>query len=134
MSTEQPGVLTREDVDDLAMALPEVTNDGTAERPAYAVRGRTFLRWRGPRKDAVDAETGEPLPDVIAIVVPGAEDKQALLQSGPPWFTTPHFDGYAYVLVRERDLGLLDRVELAEVVTDAWATRAPRTLVKTYLG
>ena len=62
------------------------------------------------------------------------KDKQALLQSGPPWFTTPHFDGYDYVLVRERDLGTLDLVELAEVVTDAWASRAPRTLVKEHLG
>ena len=44
--------------------------------------------------------------------MPGRADKEALLQSGPPWFTTPHFDGYAYVLVRERDLHLLDEVEL----------------------
>ena len=134
MTSTDPGPLTRADVDDLAMALPEVTNDGTPEHPAYAVRGRKFLLWRGLRKDAVDAETGEPMPDVIAIVVPGPEDKTALLQSGPPWFTTPHFDGYDYVLVRERDLGDLDLVELAEVVTDAWATRAPKRLVKEHLG
>ena len=126
--------MTREDLDGLAMSLPEVTDDGTPELPAYAVRGRKFLLWRGPRKDAVDASTGEPMPDVIAIVVPGDDDKQALLQSGPPWFTTSHFDGYAYVLVRESDLGLLDYVELAEVVTDAWAARAPRKLVKEHLG
>lgn len=134
MTPADPGPLTRADVDDLAMALPEVTNDGTPEHPAYAVRGRKFLMWRGLRKDAVDAETGEPMPDVIAIVVPGPEDKEALLQSGPPWFTTPHFDGYDYVLVRERDLGDLDLVELAEVVTDAWATRAPKRLVTEHLG
>ena len=134
VTSTDPGPLTRADVDDLAMALPEVTNDGTPEHPAYAVRGRKFLLWRGLRKDAVDAETREPMPDVIAIVVPGPEDKAALLQSGPPWFTTPHFDGYDYVLVRERDLGDLDLVELAQVVTDAWATRAPKRLVKEHLG
>ena len=134
VTSKEPGPLTRADVDDLAMALPEVTNDGTTEHPAYAVRGRKFLLWRGLRKDAVDAETGEPMPDVIAIVVPGPEDKEAMLQSGPPWFTTPHFDGYDYVLVRERDLGDLDLVELAEVVTDAWATRAPKRLVTEHLG
>ena len=134
MTPPDPGPLTRADVDDLAMALPEVTNDGTPELPAYAVRGRKFLMWRGLRKDAVDADTGELMPDVIAIVVPGPEDKEALLQSGPPWFTTPHFDGDDYVLVRERDLGDLDLVELAEVVTDAWATRAPKRLVKEHLG
>jgi len=134
VSADSPAPLTREDVDALAMSLPEVTDVGTPEHPAYAVRGHTFLLWRGPRKDALDPETGERLEDVIAVVVPGADDKQAILQSGPPWFTTPHFDGYDYVLVRERDLGMLDYVELAEVVTDAWASRAPKKLVKEHLG
>ena len=134
MAAHEPAGPTRDDVDALALALPEVTREDTPEHPAYAVRGRKFLLWRGPRKDAVDPDTGERLPDVIAIAVPGADDKEALLQSGPPWFTTPHFDGYAYVLVRERDLPHLDEVELAEVITDAWASRAPKRLVKDTLG
>jgi hypothetical protein len=134
MAAHKPAGPTRDDVDALALALPEVTREGTPEHPAYAVRGKKFLMWRGPRKDAVDPDTGERLPDVIAIAVPGADDKAALLQSGPPWFTTPHFDGYAYVLVRERDLPQLDDVELAEVITDAWASRAPKRLVKDTLG
>jgi hypothetical protein len=134
MAAHKPAGPTRDDVDALALALPEVTREGTPEHPAYAVRGKKFLMWRGPRKDAVDPDTGERLPDVIAIAVPGADDKEALLQSGPPWFTTPHFDGYAYVLVRERDLPQLDDVELAEVITDAWASRAPKRLVKDTLG
>jgi hypothetical protein len=134
MAGAEPHPVSRDDVDALAMALPEVTNEGTAEHPAYAVRGKKFLMWRGLRKDAVDPDTGDLMPDVIAVVVPGPEDKRAILQSGPPWFTTPHFDGYDYVLVRERDLGALEYVELAEVVTDAWATRAPKKLVKEHLG
>ena len=129
-----PGGPTRADIDALAMALPEVTREGSPEHPAYAVRGRKFLLWRGPRKDAVDPATGERLPDVIAVVVPGPDDKEAILQTGAPWFTTPHFDGYSYVLIRERDLHLLDEVELAEVVTDAWASRAPKRLVTDTLG
>jgi len=134
MSPRSPHGPTRADVDALALALAEVTREGTAEHPAYAVRGRKFLLWRGPRKDAVAPETGAPMPDVIAVVVPGQADKEALLQGGPPWFTTPHFDGYQYVLVRERDLHLLDEVELAEVIADAWASRAPKRLVKQTLG
>ncbi len=98
------------------------------------VRGKAFVVWRGPRKDAVDPETGEQMDDVIMLRVPGAEDKEAILQSGPPWFTTPHFNGYNAVLVRERDLGELDYLELAEVVTDAWATLAPAKLVRQHLG
>ncbi|HYN66490.1 MAG TPA: hypothetical protein VES93_06340 [Ornithinibacter sp.] len=134
MSPRSPHGPTRQDLEALALALPEVTREGTAEHPAYAVRGKKFLLWRGLRKDAVDPETGALMPDVIAIVVPGPGDKEAILQSGPPWFTTAHFDGYAYVLLRERDLGLIDEVELAEVITDAWASRAPKRLVKETLG
>ncbi len=131
---QPPRPVTRDDIDALALALPEVTRVGSADHPAYAVRGRTFLLWRGPRRDALEPSTGQPMADVIAIVVPGPDDKEALLQSGPPWFTTTHFDGYQYVLVRERDLGMLDAVELAELITDAWASRAPKRLVREHLG
>lgn len=124
----------RTDLEAWCLALPEVTNDGTATHPAFAVRGRKFVIFRGLRKDAVDPDSGELMPDVIAIVVPGPQDKEAILQSGAPWFTTRHFDGYNYVLVRERDLGRLDGAELREVIIDAWASRAPRRTVKEYLG
>ena len=133
MPQRPPHPLNRDDVDALALALPEVTREGSPDHPAYAVRGKKFLMWRGPRRDALEP-TGERMADVIAIVVPGPDDKEAILQSGPPWFTTPHFDGYQYVLVRERDLGMLDEVELAEVITDAWASRAPKRLVREHLG
>lgn len=134
MTTSSSRPVDRDDVDGIAMALPEVTLEGTDEHPSYAVRGKAFVFWRGPRKDAVDPETGERMPDVIAIVTPGQEDKLAILQLGEPWFTTPHFDGYGHVLVRERDLGMLDYLELAEIITDAWATQAPKKLVKAHLG
>ncbi len=124
----------RDDLDGIAMALPEVTREGTDEQPSYTVRGKAFVVWRGPRKDAVDPDTGERMDDVIMLRVPGPDDKEAILQSGPPWFTTPHFNGDQAVLVRERDLGSLDYLELAEVVTDAWATQAPVKLVKQHLG
>ncbi|MEO7423499.1 MAG: MmcQ/YjbR family DNA-binding protein [Ornithinibacter sp.] len=127
--------MTRQDVEEIALALPEVTA-GTSwgDRPSLSIRDKAFVLWRGPHKDAVDADTGELMDDVIVIVVPSLEDKEALLQSGPPWFTTPHFNGHNHVLVRERDLPLLDRAELAEVITDAWAARAPKRLVRQHLG
>lgn len=122
------------DIDELAMALPEVTKDvAWGDRPAYQVKGRSFVIFRGPRKDAVDEATGERLPDVVMFAVPGPEDKEAVLGSGPPWFTTPHFDGYNAVLVRECHLGQLTRDELAEVIEDAWLAKAPKRLAKQLL-
>ena len=113
------------------MSLPEVATRGTwGGRPAYAVKGKNFVVFREPRPDAVDPETGERMDDVVVITVPDESAKQALVQSGGPWFTTPHFNGYNAVLVRQRDLGSITRQELAEVVTDAWATRAPKRLAR----
>ena len=47
------------------------------------------------------------------------------------YFTTPHFNGYAAILVR------LDRISLAqldELIVDAWLTRAPKRLASEYLA
>ena len=41
------------------------------------------------------------------------------------FFTTPHYDGHAYVLVH---LDRVSRETLAEVVEDAWRLRAPDSL------
>ena len=122
------------DLGEIALALPEVEEAvGRGGRPVYAVRGRTFLFFREPRPDAVDADTGERLADVVVLSVADRDGKEALLGSGPPWFTTPHFDGYHAVLVRERDIGLVTRDELEEVVTDAWLAKAPKRLATDFL-
>lgn len=46
-------------------------------------------------------------------------------------FTIPHFDGYPAVLVR---LDLIDRDRLAEIIADAWLTRAPARVAKEWLA
>jgi hypothetical protein len=43
---------------------------------------------------------------------------------GTPFFTTPHFDGHPSVLVRASRLGEVGYDELAEIVADAWLSRA----------
>ena len=81
--------------------------------PALKVRGKSFCRMK---------EDGETL--VIQVV--DLEDKEALLRSEPEvFFTTPHYDGHAYVLVR---LERARREQLAELVEDAWRLRAPKSL------
>ena len=115
-----------EDVHAVAGGMPHVTVDpGTADNPVYQVGGKSFVFFRNPRPDAVDPETGERYPDVIVIWVASEEDKQALVQDpGTPFFTTPHFAGHPSVLVRASRLGELTRAELAEIVQDAWLSRA----------
>jgi hypothetical protein len=121
-----------DDIRDIALSLPEVV-EGDGERPGYSVRGKTFVFFRAPRPDAVDPDTGERMDDVICLHVPDLADKDALVQADGPFFTTPHFNGYRAVLLRERDLARVTRDELAEVITDAWLARAPKRLASQFL-
>lgn len=122
-----------EDVHEIARSLPEVTYGTSWNRPAYKVRDTWFVIFRGPRKDAVDPETGELLEDVLVFVTPGREETESLVQSDLPFFTTPHFDGYSAVLVRIAHLPRVSRGLLAEVITDAWLARAPKRLARAWL-
>ena len=114
------------DVHELAMGMPHVTvESGTQGNAVYQVGGRSFVFFRNPRPDAVDPATGERYDDVIVIWVPDEADKLALVQDdATPFFTTPHFEGHPSVLVRASRLGELTRQELAEVIQDAWLSRA----------
>jgi hypothetical protein len=115
-----------EDVHELALAMPHVTvEQGGSGNPVYQVGRKSFIFFRTPRPDAFDPETGERYRDVIVFWVASEADKQALVQDeSSPFFTTPHFDGHRSVLLRSSRIGELDRDELAELVQDAWLSRA----------
>jgi hypothetical protein len=123
-----------QDVHEIAAALPDVTRDPpTGERPAYKVRDKTFVFFRGPRKDAADPDTGELYEDVMAFHCT-PEDKEALVgDESSPFFTTPHWNGYNAVLLRESQIDELTVDELREVITDAWIARAPKRLARELL-
>jgi hypothetical protein len=115
-----------EDVHELAASMPYVeVETGTPGNPVYQVGGKSFVFFRNPRPDAVDPETGERYDDVIVIWVESGDDKAALVQDpDSPFFTTDHFNGHLSVLVRASRLGEVTREELAEVIQDAWLSRA----------
>jgi hypothetical protein len=97
--------------------LPEVEEGTWFRTPCLRVRKKSFCRMK---------EDGETL--VVRVV--DLEDKDALLRSDPDvFFTTPHYDGYAYVLVR------LERAApeaLAELIEDAWRLSAPKRVLAAY--
>jgi hypothetical protein len=106
-----------DDVVTAGLRLPGVQVGASYHRsPALKVNGKGMCRLRV-----------EEDPGVLAIRVIDLGEREALLQSGDPaFFTTPHYDGYPYVLVR---LALVDPVILDELVQDAWRTMAPKRLV-----
>jgi hypothetical protein len=114
------------DVHALAMAMPHVTCvRGSAGNPVYQVGSKSFVFFRTARPDAVDPRTGERYDDVIMFWVASEAEKQALVDDpGTPFFTTAHFDGHPSVLIRAARLGEVSHDELAEIVQDAWLSRA----------
>jgi hypothetical protein len=124
-----------EDVHELALGMPHVTVEhGSGDNPVYQVGGKSFVFFRNPRPDAVDPATGERYPDVIIFWVPSELDKEAMVQDETsPFFTTQHFDHHPSVLLRASRLGEVTRRELAEVIQDAWLSRASPTRGKAWL-
>jgi hypothetical protein len=113
-------------VHQLALGMPHVTvYPGTEHKPVYQVGRKSFVFFRNPRPDASDPETGERYDDVIVFWVPNEGDKLAMVQDdSSPFFTTPHFDGHLSVLLRACRIGEITYNELAEVVQEAWLSRA----------
>jgi hypothetical protein len=125
-----------EDVHDVAMSMPYVSvNYGIDGNPVYQVGGKSFIFFRNPRPDAVDPATGERYDDVIVFWVGSEADKQALVQDGQsPFFTTPHFDGHPSVLLRASHIAALTLQELAELIQDAWLSRASARRAASWLS
>ena len=124
------------DLDELALSLPQTTKRVSEDgRPEYRVHDKLFCCQRGRRKDAVDAQTGERLDDVLMFRVADLDVKELLLaDERGVFFTTPHFDGYPAVLVRIPGLAEIDRGELHDLVAEAWLTRAQKRVAKTWLA
>ena len=127
---------TMADLDGLALSLPQTAKALSADgRPEYLVHGKLFCCHRGRRKDAIDVQTGERLDDVLMFRVPDLDVKELLLaDTRGVYFTTPHFDGYAAVLVRIAQLEHIDREELQDLVEEAWLTRAQKRVAKAWLA
>jgi hypothetical protein len=110
-------VPTWEDVVAAGLRLPEVEVSTWFGTPSLKVRGKSMCRMRTD-------------PDALVLRVIDLGEREALLQGQPDaFFSTPHYDGYPYVLVR---LEAVDPGELAELIEDAWRIRAPKRVVKAY--
>jgi hypothetical protein len=115
-----------DDVHTLAAGMPHVTVEhGPKGNPVYQVGRKSFVYFRTPRTDAADPQTGEKYHDVIMFWVGSQAEKTAMIQDrSTPYFSTPHFDAHSSVLIRACRLNEITRAELAEVIQEAWLSRA----------
>ena len=109
---------TWDDVVAMALRFPEVELGTSFGTPALRVLNKGMIcRLRTN-------------PDALVLRVIDLADREALLKGQPDvFFSTPHYDGYPYVLVR---LDVIDPVELSELIEDAWRLRAPKRAIKAY--
>ena len=121
---------TLETVAKLALALPEVVEQRSKEGLlAWSVKGKS-IAWERPlrRSDLLALGDKAPKGTILAVYVPDLETKDAMLTAREQvYFTTPHFDGYAIVLIR---LAKIPVRELREALSEAWRARAPKRLLR----
>jgi hypothetical protein len=126
-------VATWDDVRRIALALPETSERDSHGHAAWRVKDKLFVWDRPLRKSDLEA-LGEDAPagPILGARVEHLVAKEALLADNPDvFFTTPHFDGHASVLIQ------LDRIgpeELNEVIVEAWLVRAPQPLAEQYIA
>lgn len=122
---------TWEDVREIALGLPETDEQPSRGHAFWRVKGKGFV-WERPlgKTDLRALGAAAPNGPILGVRVEHLGIKEALIQDDPGvFFTIPHFDGYAAVLVRLERIG---REELREVIVEAWLTRAPRRLAQAY--
>jgi hypothetical protein len=114
-------VASLQDVRRIAGSLPGAV---AGADDTWRVDGKLFA-W--PWMERIDPRRARvPNRDVLVLRVADELEKQGLIHLDPAaFFTEPHYDGYAAILVR---LPVVDTDLLERLITDSWRLRAPRTL------
>ena len=132
-------MVSLDDVARIAGDLPEVVETERHGVRAWAIPGATarggakVFAWERPFSKADIRRYGaETPPDgpILAIRVADLHEKEAVLAANPGgFFTIPHFDGYAAVLVH---LEKVTEADLREAIVDGWLACAPAELAERY--
>jgi hypothetical protein len=126
-------MVSLEDAARMALDLPEVSEGERHGHRTWSVRGKTFA-WERPFSKADIRRFGDATPPeepILAVHVGDLSEKEAVLAANPKgFFTIPHFDGYAAVLIQ---LDAVTKRPLREAIVDGWLACAPAVLAKEYL-
>ena len=126
-------MVTFDEVARMVSELPDVAEGRSYGNRAWSVAGKAFA-WERPFSKADIKRFGDAAPPdgpILAVRVEDLGEKEAVLAAHPKaFFTIPHFDGYAAVLIQ---LKKVTKRPLREALTDGWLACAPPRLVKEFL-
>ena len=126
-------MVTMDEVARMAMDLPEVTEGERHGHRTWFVAGKAFA-WDRQFSKADIKRFGDVTPPegpILAVHVADLHEKEAVLAAGAKgFFTIPHFDGYAAVLIQLKAAG---KRAVREAVLDGWLAKAPARLAEAYV-
>jgi hypothetical protein len=118
----------------MAMELPGVEEGERHGTRSWSVAGKVFAWERSFSKADIKRFGDKPVPDgpIVAVRVEDLGEKEAVLAAGHRgFFTIPHFDGYAAVLIQ---LKAVSRRPLRDALVDGWLACAPANLASEFIA
>lgn len=127
-------MVTIDDVEAVIAELPDVSESTSYGNRCWVVGTKNFA-WIRPFSKADLSRFGrDPVPDgpILAVRVEDLMEKEAILAEGRTgFFTIPHFDGYAAVLIQ---LEVARQRDVSEAIVDAWLAMAPPAAARELLA